>query len=121
MTDRLESDGPELQVLRFIYLAHSASADRTNDAETPKDKLAWLKASGVVIQEPVKMGEWSVRRAGVLLFGPEKLFEVHLEFEIPAARSLDKYRTILCVLLQRGMKQRFEALPEFGSHIDLSC
>jgi hypothetical protein len=49
-----------------------------DDGEAAKYKLAWLKASALVIQEIIEVGESNVERAGVLLFGIEKLFEVHL-------------------------------------------
>ncbi len=104
VTDCLESDGAELQVFRFIHLAHTAFADRANNAKTPKNELAWLKASAPVIQKSVEVSKWSVKRSGSLLFGLEKLFKVHLQFEIPAADRVYKCRTILRVLLQGGMK-----------------
>jgi hypothetical protein len=78
MTDCFESDDSKLQVFRFIHLAHSAFADWPNDAEAPKNELAWLKASFVVVQEPVEMSERNVKRSRVLLFGFKKLLEAHL-------------------------------------------
>src|SRR5882757_10897925 len=78
MTDCLEGDDSELQVFRFIHLAHPAFADWPNDAETSKHELAWLKTSSVVVQESIEISEWSVKRSRVFLFGLEKLLEAHL-------------------------------------------
>lgn len=78
VTDCLESDCPQLQIFRFINLAHPTFADRANDAETPKDKLSWPEPGTSVAQEPVEMSDRCVKRPGIFLFGLEKLFEMHL-------------------------------------------
>src|SRR5258708_12669180 len=75
MTDCLECDDSELQVFRFIHLAHPAFADWPNDAEASKHELARLKTSFIVVQEPVEMSQRSIKQSGVLLFGLEKLLE----------------------------------------------
>ena len=53
ISDCLESDGPKLQVFRFINLAHPAFADWANNAKTPNHEFARLEARAYAIQTPI--------------------------------------------------------------------
>jgi hypothetical protein len=104
MTDRFEGDGAELQVFRFIHLTHAALSYWANDAKTSKYELAWFEAGASIIQKTVEMSQRSIEHCSFSLFGLDKLFEMHFEFEIPATRRVYECCAILRILLQGGME-----------------
>jgi hypothetical protein len=63
------------------------------------------------------MSERCFPRTAVFLFRIEQLLQVHSEFRIVTADSIEECSTFLWAHFQGAVEQRLEALPEFRSHI----
>ena len=124
---KFKCDKPaEGEILGLVDNTHAAAAQRFEDSIV-RDGLAdhWAnyanlthgKLVTVRWNTVVDVGEWSVSRIGALLIGIEKPLEVHLEFEIVAAGSLNECCAVLCGFFPGGMEQRLQTLPEFRSHV----
>ena len=116
---KLEGDEPaERGVLGFVDDAHASAAQPLDDSVTRDGladggaKVAYALKGHLVIE----LHQRCIDRSGALLFGLDQLLEVHPQFLILAAGRLSERCTILRVLFQGSVKERFQALPEFRSH-----
>ncbi len=113
--EKFERDKPaEGWILGFVNNTHAAAAQLFDDSIV-RDGLADHWASAWSRSRSLRWAS-GVHRIATLLFGIEKPNELRFQFGVVTAGRVDEISAVLRALLQGGMEQRLQALPEFRSH-----